>query len=760
MTGENSPKLKIKAGALNAGSTYTASVKVSKTNTDDVQASIQIIVKAGSLPIVSIYRKDASRPFDHSSSLRLEGSASMSGVTNPAFAFKWSRMCVLDGKEYDVCNPFFEIQTSLVKGSGTSESTKDLVIRSNALAGNGVKYKFTLVATQLDKNGNKTQNSGEASMMVVTNYMPACDNRRSTPPCIAVSPAQGETLATDFTFTAGLWDLKSLSGWNDPDGPDASLAYKFGYLLEDSKTPVLLTDDFGGAGVNTFTTSSIPVGNVWPVVIARDLVNGKSNLIVGANFTVCVTIPCGTSVSGADATAAMSAKLDAKLTSLTGATNKNKLTAVLQSTAATINELSTTADSKDKATVMRTKMAESLKSAVLHTSGPPLDVSTAASALASIAANPTQLSAATQITLEDVVDGLLNSSSVRSSGVTTSVAGSLVATVDSVAESRFPLSASTPSTSFASSPYSSAVSRRALVANKMMVQTKTITQAAAKQMDVGQEALRLGSSGITVAIRKESQAALASNTFGVPSLYHGFTFNTPANFDPGLSVGNVVIVQTTSTRYSPEYPQPATTQVASNIVSISFALPDGTPLLTSALTAKVTVSFTLSKTVFSPQCVLWNGQKWQVKPNALTTQFRSAGATVSCSVAELGSFAIRDMCSPQSTCSGHGKCAFDGKCECSLGWTGVRCATQYCDDVLFRCANRGACTCTAPAFDCVAHCKNTGKLLSSCQTICPPTPTNYTSRDCPVGDSGRQTRCVCANGYTGALCEKTTASAA
>ena len=58
VTGDDTKKLTLGAGAFVVGK-YTATVTVTKPNTPPVQASISIVVKKGSIPVVSITRKVA-----------------------------------------------------------------------------------------------------------------------------------------------------------------------------------------------------------------------------------------------------------------------------------------------------------------------------------------------------------------------------------------------------------------------------------------------------------------------------------------------------------------------------------------------------------------------------------------------------------------------------------------------------------------------------------------------------------------------------
>ena len=141
-------------------------------------------------------------------------------------------------------------------------------------------------------------------------------------------------------------------------------------------------------------STSFPVGSITPVVLAQDMINGVSDLVKGAPVKICASACSDTDV---DITGKMSEKLDAQVDSLKGSANKNKMANVLNAVAGSINSApATTAAQKEEATKMRTKMADNLLAAVGATDGPPLDVNTAASALASIAGDGGQLSAETQ----------------------------------------------------------------------------------------------------------------------------------------------------------------------------------------------------------------------------------------------------------------------------------------------------------------------------------------------------------------------------
>lgn len=236
-------------------------------------------------------------------------------------------------------------------------------------------------------------------------------------------------------------------------------------------------------------------------------------------------------------------------------------------------------------------------------------------------------------------------------------------------------------------------------------------------------------------------------------MYHGFivqipdSFSPSTDFTPAASSAYVVIETTTS-----PFP-PSAEPLASNVVSISVQQPDGTLLSAKGLSRSVNVTQTLTNVTNSPACVVWEsaGSSWtELGKSAVTTTNQAIGSTVSCSIGELGSFAIRDTCSDATTCSGHGSCKLDGTCECNLGWTGTSCSQQYCDSSsLLECRNQGKCVCPVT---CKANCENSGNSEDVCEQVCQQEPL-LTADQCPSASGVRQTTCWCKCGFTGAYCE-------
>jgi hypothetical protein len=520
--------------------------------------------------------------------------------------------------------------------------------------------------------------------------------------------------------------------------------YRFGYIVEGSDTPVMLSSTFAGA--NTITSDTLPAGTIWPVVVARDLVNGDSKMVVATtNVTICVTAAlCDGSSNGTDAgaaTEAMRNKLDAQVENLASspedvAANKNKLATVLLGVAQSINEVTATSSSNHavvgNATTLRTKMANTLRDAVMVSGGPALDVGTAASALASISANPEQLSSAAQAVIDEIIDGILDKPSVISNGLDSEVAQNLVATVGSTQQA-------------------STTSRRKLVSNKMMSQLKAITIAALKQTEIGSDALTLAGSGLSLAMRKLKTDDLGSSRIGLSSLYDGWGFQMSPGFTLTGPASGVVFVQ--ALRSSAAYASAATQEAVSPVVSLSIWDASGT--LLSVTAGSVVASVTLSNKASSPSCQQWGGSSWLAQPGAMTTTNRARGASIDCNFHSLGSFVVINTCNPSTTCSNNGECTFDGTCSCKIGWAGPNCATQYCDSALFPCANGGVCKCTAEPYDCVAHCIATaGCSQTVCADKCPPGgKSNYTLASCPILYGGPQTECQCPCGYSGPRCE-------
>jgi len=774
IAGLTTAKLALQAGALSAGTSYKVTITVAKPNTPTVQSTTTVTVKSGTIPIVRISRKNAAKPFEHLAMLKLEGCAKASATDacdiGTGFAYKWDVKCVVSGVEYDVCNPFLDLEASAVPGSGTSTTTRDLALSPEALNGNGKIYKFYLNATK-----QLTGESAIAAITVTTNYPPACS---SSGTCVAITPAQGETLATSFTFKAPTFDTNTKSGWNDVDGPDASMLYQFGYYNDDSEAPVMF-DTSSSPGVNTLTTTSLPVGKVKPVVFVRDIANGKSHMAIGAAVTVCVGACGSTPPLGSTVTGQMSTKLDAQIASLSGAANRNKLAAMLQSVATTINQ-DTAPAAFSAAEKMRTKMASQLKAAVSADSpgnSSTLDVHTAAAALESIAAQPTQLTDNTQSVLVSVVDAILDGPTAKTDGVSNTTAASLLSGVGGVAAARAPAiaeaaeaaeaaaiaavaaaaaaaAAASQGSSSANATNSSrralASSRRSLVGEKMMVQMRSIALAAARQMQTESPPLVVSGSGITTTIYKEHKSALGSNHFGTS----GTVFKMPSDIAPWTATQDEVVVETTDLPYAP-----SAKKIYSNVVSLSVSLTDGTALSPETLTNALEITFTLSKATPSPVCMYWDGSsgEWHPIPGAIQTDYHSAGATVTCKVNRVGSFAIGASCFSASTCSAHGSCKSDGSCECSLGWTGESCKTRYCDRSLFKCQNKGRCVCTAPPYDCMKECKKASSQ-EACSKKCPACPVDYSVEMCPLAlendePAYQQTRCDCPCGYKGVLCE-------
>jgi hypothetical protein len=448
------------------------------------------------------------------------------------------------------------------------------------------------------------------------------------------------------------------------------------------------------------------------------------------------------------------------MASLSGDANKNKLTAALESVAATINGVSSSGtlsekearlaalkaqpganaaeiaaleaeiEQTKKGTELRTTMTTNLKTAVLSTGGPPIDVTQAAAALASIAAVPGQLSAETQGVLAEIVDALLNSQDAQANGVEADVARNLIGTVSNLAAAQ---SASSRRAAFSSGGGSNTGSYFAT----MRSQIEAITGASAKKMTTGGPPLDSLANGVKTSIRRTSAQMLAGSNVGIESVYDGFIAKMPSSISSVQNPGDYIAIEISSFKYTPNQ-----VPVSSPVITVTAQAQDGTAL-PSAMPGNIMLNFTLSKDAYSPVCARWvpSSSSWQLLPGAYLTSFQSAGGSVSCTVDQMGTFAIRDVCNPATTCSGNGQCNMDGSCNCALGWTGSDCAQQYCDNIMFKCTEGQRCKCTAPPFDCRAECL-TSMSAAYCDSHCPDREQPYSVSDCPVVAAGRQTFCV------------------
>jgi len=456
------------------------------------------------------------------------------------------------------------------------------------------------------------------------------------------------------------------------------------------------------------------------------------------------TALCDGSGNGTDAgaaTDAMSDTLDAQVENLASspedvAANKNKLATVVQSVAASINDVTSGADTK--AMALRTKMVTTLKDAVLATSGPALDIGAASSALASISANPEQLSFEAQGMIVMVIDGILAQDSVVANGIHSEVAQNLVGAVGDTRK--------------ASS------SRRALVVNEMTAQLKSITNAALMQTETGADARTFTATGLAMAVRKMPAKDITSSSIGMATMDDPWGFEVLSEFGKSGAENAVVIVQ--ALRSSSEYVT-SSQQAVSDVLSLAIWDVNSGMLVPHAEGA-IRASFILSKTANSPICTSWDGAGWQRNNAAMLTSSRIAGANVVCNMTEAGSFVILDVCSPSTTCSGNGQCRVDGTCYCDLGWTGSTCDSQYCDDSLFTCANGGECECMAEPFNCVEDCVAKAGCETECIEKCGRGQLNaYDLASCPTDDAGvPRAMCTCPCGYSGPRCETTEQTAA
>lgn len=249
-------------------------------------------------------------------------------------------------------------------------------------------------------------------------------------------------------------------------------------------------------------------------------------------------------------------------------------------------------------------------------------------------------------------------------------------------------------------------------------------------------------------VRKLPATAISSTDIGFFSLYDSWGFGTSPDF---ALRGGGDVVQVQALRSSSAYGA-ANQQAKSDVLSLSVWNVDGETVPVAG--GNVTVTFTLTNTANSPSCSTWDGNSWYHHPQAMQTASRTAGAVVTCTTGNPGSFAIIDICDPGTTCSGNGACMFDGTCSCNLGWTGPSCASQYCDSVLFPCINGGECVCAAEPMDCFADCMAESDCATQCNTKCPPgSLLNYTVSNCPVEQQTRQTACQCPCGFSGPRCE-------
>jgi len=491
ITGGSTANLALAAGAFPVG-TYTITLTVTKQNADPAVASLTLKVVPGAIPVVTIKRipdADAAKPFDDRAMLRLEGHVAMSGTNK--FKYEWSRKCVITGIEYDVCNPYFDLASSIMPGS-TNASTLNLDIKPTSMGPNGKQYKFSLKATKLDSSGQLTSIVGEASKLVVTNYHPACDGTKATPACISISPAQGEALVTPFTFTAGLYNINTKAGWRDPDGADSSLQYRFGFLHDANPLPTMFGDSFGAASVNTYTTMELPAGSIRPVVVVKDMIQGTSDMFTGGNITVCAG-KCNVAQTATGKATGMSTKLDSQIASYNTPADKNKMATSINTVADTINTIAVTPTTPSATlTAMRGKMATSLLAAATATTGPALDVTMAASALKSISQVPSQINADTGQRLLQVVDAIIGSPAVLANGIDRVTAGNLIATVGGVSASRATPAGGRRTAGTSGSAAGTGLLRRSAVHAEgahRAVQMANISLAAAKQMVVDESAL-------------------------------------------------------------------------------------------------------------------------------------------------------------------------------------------------------------------------------------------------------------------------------
>jgi hypothetical protein len=586
-----------------------------------------------------------------------------------------------------------------------------------------------------DAQGANTNVYGEATKEIITNYHPMCDKTKTSPACIAISPTTGESLVTAFTFTAGHHDAGTKSGWIDTDGPDTSLQYRFGYLLNDESIPTMLSSDYGAQGANTYTFNRLPVGQIRPVVYVKDSINGETEMYTGANITVCATANCATLADTA-AIGNANSKLSGQISAYgSSGAQKNTLAASFDVLATTINGKTTDAASLTQSVNMRTTMVNYLEMAIANTEGPAPDVAVTGSALRAITGAPVQLTSSVQSKVVGMIDSLLGLKDTRTNGIAANIAGDLIAVVGNVAAAR--------------ELTTGGGGRRSAEGNKMMQQMSNISLTAALKMVIGQSALQFQADSIRASIRKENAGKLNSQSFGwAEDLYSAVSFVTPSTFDPWPTVprgvSDYVVIETTSSPY-------AHGAMASDMVTLSISLPDHTILSGGTWgTNKMQVKFNLNNDTNSPECVSWNENTntWSPIPNSLLSANTAKGSSVTCAVSSVGSFAVRESCTAATTCSGRGTCLIDGKCKCELGYTGVDCSTSYCDDVLFPCMGGLTCACQAPPFDCVADCKALGTYTDAqCTSKCGKNKA-YTTSTCPtvtnatVGLNYRQTRCV------------------
>jgi len=318
----------------------------------------------------------------------------------------------------------------------------------------------------------------------------------------------------------------------------------------------------------------------------------------------------------------------------------------------------------------------------------------------SVAAQPTQLTADSQADLVSVVDAILDAPHSKG-GQSFKYGSSLLSGVGSVAAARAPATVPEAEAAAARSRCSSsnhkdlalpmpqiggralASSRRSLMENKIIVETRSIALAAACQMAMESPPLVVSGRGITTTIYKEHKSALALNQFGTS----GTVCKMPSGIAPWTSMQDAVVVETTDLPYTPQ--QKLQQTIYSSVVSFSVSLSDGATLSPEDfITNALQMVFTLRKSTPSPVCLYW--------------------------------------------------CKSDGSCKCSLGWTGEACSTQYCDQSLLKCQNQGRCICAA-------NIPVTSARVSQRTSAHGPYRTTYQLIDKPVAIAHLGTREFCVS---------------
>ena len=239
-TSSSSPDISVPQNAINADVEYWFNCSVSKSNRESVQISSRVFISSAIVPVVSITR--ASGKFKTNNALRFDGNASLG-----ASQFQWS------------ASPYVNFSSTV---GGTSVNTRALSLLPHALMP-GVDYTFTLQAWIEGESAR-----GSATVLVKANQAPHSGS-------FTVAPSSG--------IITSLHDivLFSVSGFED-DAADSPFMYQFEYEMH-GKKHILRT--FTEA--STYTTSSLPVGSILPLVRVQDRHGTERTVFLGCDaFTL------------------------------------------------------------------------------------------------------------------------------------------------------------------------------------------------------------------------------------------------------------------------------------------------------------------------------------------------------------------------------------------------------------------------------------------------------------------------------------------